>query len=74
MDNRSLSCCGKEIYMVALKTAIFKTMVCTAYILMAPEGFQIQEQTPVIISSCAAMLFIIIFFLLFTLNRKKSVQ
>ncbi len=60
----------KKRYMIALIPAIFMTAVCTAYIIMSPEGLNIQGHIPLYISGfMTGTLFII--FLRYVMRSEK---
>lgn len=53
---------GKN-YFIALLPAIFMTVVCTSYILTAPEGFGLANSLAVSIGLAVALCFIVLFFI-----------
>ena len=59
-----------KLYWITLLPAIFMTMVCSTYILIAPEGFQIGNDLSYI-GGAAITFFITTLFLIFAAGRKK---
>lgn len=61
---------GSMAWLIAFVPAVFMTAVCTAYILVAPEGFSLPE-TPSLIAALTAALAAALAFCLRTLRRKR---
>jgi carbon starvation protein CstA len=59
-----------KLYWITLLPAIFMTMVCSTYILIAPEGFQIDNNLSYI-GGAVITIFITMLFLRFALNGQK---
>lgn len=53
---------NKKCYWITLLPAIFMTIVCTSFIMVAPEGFQLPYLASMIISVSVALLLTILFF------------
>jgi len=60
-----------KFYWITLVPAIFMTMVSCSYILIAPEGMQLSQQTGVIISAVITM-FITAWFVVRSVDFKKT--
>lgn len=63
----------KKQFIIALIPAVFMTMVCITYILMAPEGFRMSGYLPPVIAGFVCIIFIFYFFLYhrkYSLNNK----
>jgi carbon starvation protein CstA len=60
-----------KLYWVTFIPAIFMTAVCSTYILIAPEGFQLNHQTSYLIGFVATLITIILFYFKnWTLQKK----
>ncbi|MGY6650243.1 carbon starvation CstA family protein [Wenyingzhuangia sp. IMCC45574] len=57
-------------YWVTLLPAIFMTMVCSTYILIAPEGFQLNKQIAYVIGGVVTLLVTVVFLVF---SKKKKV-
>lgn len=53
----------RKLYLIALVPALFMTAVCTAYIIMSPEGLNIQGEFPVLISGIVTAVLLFAFLL-----------
>jgi carbon starvation protein CstA len=53
----------KRLYIITLLPAIFMTAVCSTYILIAPEGFELEHNISYIIGLTATLLICIFFFI-----------
>lgn len=58
----------KKVYWIALIPALFMTMVCSSYILMAPEGFALNQQ----VALAGASVFTLILLGMFVFYLSKS--
>ena len=60
-----------KAYWVTLLPALFMTMVCSTYILVAPEGFQLPNHIAYL-GGAAATILISLLFWMYTTQRKKA--
>ncbi|GAA4237819.1 carbon starvation protein A [Postechiella marina] len=62
----------KKLYWVTLIPAIFMTMVCSTYILIAPEGFKMEHNMAYILGAVVTFLITLIFWLFIIKKKTKK--
>tara|TARA_R110002051_G_scaffold13808_7_gene45657 strand:- start:495 stop:1952 length:1458 start_codon:yes stop_codon:yes gene_type:complete len=60
----------KKFYWITLIPSIFMTMVCSTYILIAPEGFELPNTLSYILGGIFTVLVCVLFFVLIVKNQK----
>ncbi|MBQ4915299.1 carbon starvation protein A [Maribacter sp. MMG018] len=62
-----------KFYWITLIPAVFMTMVCTTYILIAPEGFELDNTTSYVLGGIITII-VCILFLMLIIKRQKGHQ
>ncbi|NIJ44821.1 carbon starvation protein CstA [Wenyingzhuangia heitensis] len=62
----------KKAYLVTFIPAVFMTMVCSLYILIAPEGFQLNNTISYVLSVIVTIIISVFFLLYVKRNKPKS--
>ncbi|WP_139957415.1 carbon starvation CstA family protein [Flavicella sediminum] len=63
---------AKKLYIVTLLPAIFMTMVCSTYILIAPEGFSLEHNVAYILGGVSTLLISLLFWLYVMKVKKRK--